>query len=70
MIKLTFPADGGIAYRVSKPKNKQQAECVDEVGAIINQTENLHPALMLTLLIAALNGPKTLERAKCYFNVV
>lgn len=69
MIKLSFTADGGIAYRVTKPKNKQQAECVDQVGAIINQVGNINPALMLTLLIAALNGPKTLERAKSYFNV-
>ena len=69
MIKLSFTADGGIAYRVTKPKNKQQAECVDQVGAIINQVGNINPALMLTLLIAALNGPKTLERAKTYFYV-
>lgn len=69
MIKLQFPDDGGIAFQFPKPKNKQHAECLDRVGAIIKGLENPDPTLALTLGIAALNGPKTFERAARYFNV-
>ncbi|WP_212525941.1 hypothetical protein [Actibacterium sp. MT2.3-13A] len=67
MIKMKFGSEGGVQLQFPKPKNAAQQRCFDRIEEIMEVARDPSPALPVLLGIAAMNGPKTFDRAVSYF---